>query len=76
MLKTMEHHLYVVMGISSCGKSSVGQELAKVLGNSLVDGSVEYYEGDAYHPKNNVEKMRNGTTCLFVCTPRQSSYLF
>ena len=56
----MDHHCYVVMGIASCGKSSVGQELARVLARALAIDSVDYYEGDAYHPVENVEKMKNG----------------
>lgn len=50
----MTHYCYVVMGISSCGKSSVGQKLARAL------GSVEYIEGDDHHPSDNVEKMKHG----------------
>lgn len=43
----------VVMGISGCGKSSVGQLLASILGYRFI-------EGDSRHPTENVEKMRNG----------------
>lgn len=42
------------MGVSGCGKSNFGQELAARLG-------LPYFEGDALHSAANVEKMRSGT---------------
>jgi gluconokinase len=41
------------MGVSGCGKSSVGAELAIVLG-------LPFSEGDALHPAANVAKMSRG----------------
>ncbi|MEN9629982.1 MAG: hypothetical protein RJA10_3210 [Pseudomonadota bacterium] len=43
----------VVMGVSGCGKSTVGQLLAKALG-------VHYVEGDELHPPENVARMAAG----------------
>jgi gluconokinase len=43
----------VVMGVSGCGKSSVGEALAERLG-------IPYRDGDDLHPAANVEKMRAG----------------
>lgn len=43
----------VVMGVSGSGKSTVAQELQRVLG-------WPYQEGDDLHPPGNVEKMRSG----------------
>jgi gluconokinase len=43
----------VVMGVSGCGKSTVGQALAQALG-------VAYVEGDALHPPANVARMAAG----------------
>jgi gluconokinase len=43
----------VVMGVSGCGKSSVGQALARRLHAGFVDA-------DDFHPPANVEKMRRG----------------
>lgn len=43
----------VVMGVSGCGKSSVGAALAARLG-------VPYRDGDDLHPAENVAKMRAG----------------
>jgi carbohydrate kinase (thermoresistant glucokinase family) len=43
----------VVMGVSGCGKSTVGAALARALG-------VEYVEGDDFHPPHNVAKMAAG----------------
>jgi len=44
----------VVMGVSGCGKSSLGQAAAADLGLPLI-------EGDDFHPPANTEKMRTGT---------------
>ena len=44
----------VVMGVSGCGKSTVGQQLAQALG-------VDYLEGDEFHPPANVARMAAGT---------------
>ncbi len=44
---------WVVMGVSGCGKSTVGQELASAL-------AVPFIEGDQYHPAANVAKMSAG----------------
>jgi gluconokinase len=44
----------VVMGVSGCGKSSVGEACAQALGWTL-------HEGDAYHAPESVAKMRAGT---------------
>lgn len=43
----------LIMGVSGCGKSSVGESLARRLGARFVDA-------DDYHPVANVEKMRAG----------------
>jgi gluconokinase len=44
----------IVIGVSGCGKSSVGAELATRLGLAFI-------EGDALHPRANVDKMAAGT---------------
>ncbi|GCL63895.1 gluconokinase [Pseudaquabacterium pictum] len=44
----------VVMGVSGCGKSSVGRLLAQALGHGFI-------EGDELHPPANVAKMAAGT---------------
>jgi carbohydrate kinase (thermoresistant glucokinase family) len=44
----------VVMGVSGCGKSSIGQGLAQALGLGFI-------EGDRLHPPANVAKMAAGT---------------
>jgi gluconokinase len=43
----------VVMGVAGCGKSAVGQGVARQLGLPLI-------EGDGFHPDSNIEKMRHG----------------
>lgn len=44
---------WVVMGVSGCGKSDVGQRLANALG-------LPFVEGDAWHSPQNVAKMAAG----------------
>jgi gluconokinase len=49
----MNRNLYVVMGITGSGKSTVGASLAHKLG-------VDFVEGDDYHPPENVQRMASG----------------
>lgn len=46
--------IIIVMGVSSSGKSTIGQSIARRL-------HVPFLDGDGYHPPSNVEKMRAGT---------------
>jgi carbohydrate kinase (thermoresistant glucokinase family) len=46
--------ILVVMGVSGSGKTTVAVMLAKALG-------VAFLEGDDFHPRANVEKMKGGT---------------
>lgn len=46
--------VFIIMGVSGCGKSAVGQQLAQRL-------RCPFYEGDAFHPAANIAKMRSGT---------------
>jgi carbohydrate kinase (thermoresistant glucokinase family) len=43
----------ILMGPMGCGKTTIGKMLAERLGWS-------FYDGDDFHPKKNVEKMRAG----------------
>lgn len=45
---------FVIMGVSGCGKSTVGQALADAL-------NCPFYDGDDFHPPENVAKMAGGT---------------
>jgi len=45
--------LIVIMGVSGCGKSTIGQKLSKAL-------ETDFLEGDDFHPASNVEKMSQG----------------
>lgn len=42
------------MGVSGAGKTEIGSRFARAL-------DVEFVEGDAYHPRANIEKMAAGT---------------
>ena len=44
---------YVLMGVSGCGKSSVGVALSVMCGMIFIDG-------DDLHPQSNIEKMSRG----------------
>jgi gluconokinase len=50
----MKTCFFIVMGVSGCGKSSVGKALAGQLG-------WDFYDADDFHPPENVAKMANGT---------------
>ena len=45
--------VFVIMGVSGCGKSTIGQALADQL-------ECPFYDGDDFHPAENVAKMANG----------------
>lgn len=45
--------LFVVMGVSGCGKTTVGKALAAHL-------NCPFYDGDDFHPPENVAKMASG----------------
>ncbi len=45
--------VYVMMGVSGCGKTSVGKALAERL-------NCPFYDGDDFHPSENVAKMASG----------------
>ena len=49
----MSPRVLIVMGVSGCGKSTVGQALSDHLG-------WEFRDGDAFHPPANVAKMKSG----------------
>jgi gluconokinase len=44
---------FVVMGVSGCGKSLIGQAFATAIGAAFIDG-------DSLHPPANIAKMRRG----------------
>ncbi len=43
----------IIMGVSGCGKSLIGQRIAQHYG-------FRFYDGDDFHPPENVEKMHAG----------------
>jgi len=49
----MKIRFFIIMGVSGCGKSSVGKALAESLG-------WDFYDADDFHPPENVAKMANG----------------
>ncbi len=46
--------IIIIMGVSGCGKTTVGRALAERL-------SATFLDADDFHPASNVEKMRAGT---------------
>lgn len=49
----MNSDMFVVMGVSGCGKSTVGAQLAEAL-------KLPFLEGDVLHPERNVARMAAG----------------
>jgi len=49
----MKTHFFIVMGVSGCGKSSIGKALAENLG-------WDFHDADDFHPPANVAKMASG----------------
>ncbi|KAI8929588.1 P-loop containing nucleoside triphosphate hydrolase protein, partial [Entophlyctis helioformis] len=45
----------VVMGVAGCGKTSVGQRLARCMA-----GGSQFIDADDHHPPSNIAKMRSG----------------
>ena len=45
--------IIIIMGVSGCGKSTIGKKLAEKLGYS-------FFEGDDVHPMENIAKMKQG----------------
>lgn len=46
--------MIVVMGVSGCGKTTVGKRLAVLL-------NIPFYDADDFHPLTSIEKMKSGT---------------
>jgi gluconokinase len=47
------YNIYFVMGVSGCGKTTVGKLLAAEL-------AIPFFDGDDFHPEENIEKMSQG----------------
>jgi carbohydrate kinase (thermoresistant glucokinase family) len=45
--------VYIIMGVSGSGKTTIGQLLAQKL-------SLRFYDGDDFHSFDNISKMKNG----------------
>ena len=45
--------VYIIMGVSGCGKSTVGSKAAEQL-------DIPFLEGDDFHPATNITKMSGG----------------
>ena len=44
--------VYVIMGVSGCGKTTIGRMLAQRL-------AIKFYDADDYHSQDNINKMKN-----------------
>lgn len=49
----MGNRVFIITGVSGCGKTTVGEALSKELGAS-------FYDGDQFHPASNIAKMSAG----------------
>ena len=45
--------VFIIMGVSGCGKTTVGQQLGQLLNQP-------FYDADDFHSKTNIEKMSHG----------------
>jgi len=45
--------MIVIMGVSGCGKTTIGKQLAEQLG-------LPFFDADAFHPQANIDKMSQG----------------
>ncbi|MGB5665697.1 MAG: gluconokinase [Maribacter sp.] len=45
--------IYIIMGVSGCGKSTIGELLASKL-------RIPFFDGDDFHPETNITKMAKG----------------
>jgi len=52
-MKTKKSLAIFIMGVSGVGKSTIGNLLSKKL-------SIPFFDGDDYHPKENIKKMEGG----------------
>jgi len=52
-MRTAHTGLYVIMGVCGSGKSLIGAQLARAL-------DIEFVDGDALHPPDNVQRMAAG----------------
>src|SRR5688572_27463455 len=50
----MNTRFFIIMGVSGCGKTNVGQALAQHLG-------WDFHDADDFHPPANIAKMAEGT---------------
>ena len=47
------HKIYIIMGVSGVGKTTIGKQLAQQL-------QIPFYDADDFHPQKNIEKMAMG----------------
>ncbi|MEE9362930.1 MAG: NADP-dependent phosphogluconate dehydrogenase [Cellulophaga sp.] len=52
-LKNMKGVVILIMGVSGCGKTTIGNMLSDKIG-------IPFYDGDDFHPDSNIEKMSRG----------------
>jgi gluconokinase len=50
----MKPGFFLIMGVSGCGKTTIGKALAEKMG-------WDFYDADDYHPPANISKMASGT---------------
>ncbi|MFV9552469.1 gluconokinase [Algibacter sp. PT7-4] len=47
--------IIIVMGVSGCGKTTIGSRLSQKTG-------IPFYDADDFHPKSNIDKMTRGNS--------------
>jgi len=51
-LENNSHKIIIILGVSGCGKTTIGRLLATETG-------FDFYDADDFHPKSNIDKMKN-----------------
>jgi carbohydrate kinase (thermoresistant glucokinase family) len=52
-MNNLQPQIYIIMGVSGSGKTTIGQSLAQAL-------NIDFYDGDDFHPQENIDKMHQG----------------
>jgi len=52
-MSDLKTNITFIMGVSGCGKSTIGHLLSK-------EFNIPFFDGDDFHPEKNILKMSNG----------------
>ena len=58
-MEDFKANVIFIMGVSGCGKSTIGHMLSEAL-------KIPYFDGDDYHPKKNIRKLKEVLLCQIM----------